>query len=274
MSAPKGGCLIAQLASTRLLAPARTRVQRRTFILVVAAEDSGEMFDDEPVELCLDADDYAAENLDRLDIVRINRSLTAGPSSEEDVFILSIRDESHCDTLFGCRHGHGVGEVAANRQLALCRRPKNGIDLALDDAARIHLHEDFRFLAGFDVAEFVLLVECQQPWVVLLDEAHHGHCRELSRAHAGLQGKVGNATIGGSNVDAAVEVEFRIDEVGLGLGNLASALRFCGVGGEELALKIAEVALRLLEVGPFPSSGRSEGRELLDALVRQVTPGS
>ena len=73
-------------------------------------------------------------------------------------------------------------------------------------------------------------------------------------------------------MDAAFEVEFRIDEVGLGLGDLRSGLRFRGVGGEEFAFKIAEVALRLLEVGPLPGPGRSECRELLDPLFRQVDP--
>src|SRR6266513_970630 len=84
------------------------------------------------------------------------RAQPASTSSEENVFILPLCEESHCDALFGRRHWHGVGEVAVDRQLALCRRPKDGIDLALDDAARIHLHKDFRFIAGFDVAQFVL----------------------------------------------------------------------------------------------------------------------
>src|SRR5678815_2787044 len=166
MSAPTGGFFRAQPASTRLLAIARSTVDRRAFIRfiliprLVSAEESGEMFDDEPVELRRDADDNATEDLDRRNIVRVDRSPTAGASSEEDVFILPICEESHCDALFGCRHGRGVGEVAVDWQLALCRRPKDGIDLALDDAARIHLHKDFRFVAGFDVAQFVLPVKC------------------------------------------------------------------------------------------------------------------
>src|SRR4029077_4052527 len=64
MSAPKGGCFIAQLASTRLLAIARSRVQRRGFIIstLVATEESGEMFDDEPVEIARDAHENAVED--------------------------------------------------------------------------------------------------------------------------------------------------------------------------------------------------------------------
>ena len=174
----------------------------------------------------------------------------------------------------GGRPGRGVGQVAVDRHLALCRRPKDGIDLALDDAARIHLHKDFRFVAGFDVAQFVLPVKGEQPRIVLLDEAHHGHGRELGRAHAGLQREIGHAPVGGSEVDAAFEVEFRIAQVGFGLGDLRPGLRFRGVGGEEFAFKIAEVALRLLEVGPLPGPGRGECRELLDALFRQIDPRS
>src|SRR5438477_7311654 len=151
MSAPKGGFFRAQLASTRLLAIARSRIQRRAFIIsiLVVAEQSGEMFDDEPVELGRDADDHATEDLDRLNIVRIDRSPTSGASSEKDVFILPFCEESHCDALFWRRHGHGIGEVAADRHLTLRRGPQDGIDLALDDAARIHLHKNFRFVAWF-----------------------------------------------------------------------------------------------------------------------------
>src|SRR5258705_10468049 len=100
-------------------------MQRRAFIIsiLVAAEESGEMFDDEPVELGRDADDDAAEDLDRRNIIPVDRSLTASASSKEDVFILPLCEESHCDALFGCRYGRGVGEVAVDRQLALCRRP-------------------------------------------------------------------------------------------------------------------------------------------------------
>ena len=56
----------------------------------------------------------------------------------------------------------------------------------------------------------------------------------------------------------AVEVVFRTEEVGFGLGDLRFGLRFRGVGGEEFAFQIAEIALRLLEVGPLPGPGRGE----------------
>src|SRR3954454_15971115 len=192
---------MAHPASTRLLAIATSRIQRRAFIIsiLVVAEQSGEMFDYEPVEFCRDADDDATEDLDRRNIVRVDSCLTASASSEEDIFILAICDESDCDALLGCRYRRRVGEVAVDWQLALCRCPKYGIDFALDDAARVHLHKDFRFIAGFDVAQLVLPVECQQPRIVFLDEAHHGHRRELGRAYARLQGKIGHASVRGSN---------------------------------------------------------------------------
>src|SRR5204863_1260991 len=92
------------------------------------------------------------------------------------------------------------------------------------------------------------------------------------RAHAGLQGKIGNASVGGSKVDAAFEVVFRTAQVGFGLDDLRPGLRFRGVGSKEFAFKIAEVALRLLEVSPPSGPGRGERGELLDALFRQVDP--
>src|SRR5436190_13612178 len=163
MSAPKGGFFKAQPASMTLLAVARSTVDRRAsirFILIlVSAKESGEVFDDEPVELRLDADDHAADELDHLMLLRVDCSLTAGASSEKDVFILPVCEESHCDALFGRHHRLRVRQVPADRQLALCCRPKDRIDLALDDAAGIHLHEDFRFLAGFDEAQLILPVE-------------------------------------------------------------------------------------------------------------------
>src|SRR5207244_9389880 len=82
------------------------------------------MFDDEPVEFRRDADDHATEDLDRRNIVRVDRSSTAGASSEEDVFILPICDESNCDALFGRDHRLRVRQVPADRQLALCRRQR------------------------------------------------------------------------------------------------------------------------------------------------------
>src|SRR5438034_11751351 len=80
MSAPAGGFFRAQPASTRLLALPRSRVERRAFtrFILVSAEESGKVFDDEPVELRLDADDHAADELDHLMLLRVDGSLTTG----------------------------------------------------------------------------------------------------------------------------------------------------------------------------------------------------
>ena len=76
----------------------------------------------------------------------------------------------------------------------------------------------------------------------------------------------------GARCDAAFEVEFRTAEVGFGLDDLRFGLLLRGIGGEEFAFEIAEVALRLLEVGPLSGPSRGECGELLDALFRQVDP--
>src|SRR3954454_25311315 len=104
---------MAHPASTRLLAIATSRIQRRAFIIsiLVVAEQSGEMFDDEPVEFCRDADDDATEGLDRRNIIRVDRSLTASASSKEHIFILPLCEESHVDPLFWFRYLVGVCQL-------------------------------------------------------------------------------------------------------------------------------------------------------------------
>ena len=81
-----------------------------------------------------------------------------------------------------------------------------------------------------------------------------GQCRKLRGAHAGTQREIRHAAIGRREMRRAVEVVFRTQEVGFGLGDLRSGLRFRGVGGEEFAFEISEIALRLLEVGPLPGA--------------------
>ena len=165
-------------------------------------------------------------------------------------------------------------EVAADRQLALRRGPQDGVHLALDDAARIHLHEDFRLVARLHVTQFVLVKEGQQPGIILVDEAHHRPGRKLRGAHAGTQREIRHAAVGRREMRRAVEVVFRTQEVLFGLGNLRFGLRFRGVGREKFAFQISEIALRLLEVGPSPGTRIRERGELFDALFRQVDPRS
>ena len=69
-------------------------------------------------------------------------------------------------------------------------------------------------------------------------------------------------------MEAALKVESRIDEVGFGLGDLRSRLRFRGVGSKEFALQISNIGLRLLKVGSLPGPSRGKRGELLDPLFR------
>src|SRR5207249_6152737 len=68
MSAPKGGFFRAQPASTRLLAPARSTVERKALIrfslVLVSGEKRRGVFDDEPGELGRGAEHPATAGLD------------------------------------------------------------------------------------------------------------------------------------------------------------------------------------------------------------------
>jgi hypothetical protein len=116
------------------------------------------------------------------------------------------------------------------------------------------------------------VVKGQHPGIILLDEAHHRHGRKLGGAHTGTQRKIRHAAVGWREMRRALEVVFRIQKVGFGLGDLRFGLGFSGVGSEEFAFEISEIALRLLEIGPPSRPSRGELRELLDALFRQVDP--
>ena len=54
-------------------------------------------------------------------------------------------------------------------------------------------------------------------------------------------------------MDAALEVEFLIAQVGFGLENLRSGLRFRRVGGEKFAFKIAESLCACSRSARFPA---------------------
>src|SRR4029434_8405861 len=153
--------------------------------------------------------------------------------------------------------------------LPLRRGPQDGVHHALNDATGVLHHVDFCLVPGLDIAQLVLPEKSEQPRVILLDKTHHWHVRKLRRAHTGAQREIRYATIGWREVRRAFAIEFRIDQVRFRLANLSSGLRFSGVGGKELALQIAEIALRLFEICPLPGSSRGKGGELLYALFRQ-----
>ena len=200
--------------------------------------------------LARDANEDLADDVQKFHVLGVDRAMAAGAGGEEDVLVLAVDEQPHGDALFRRGHRLRVRQVAADRHLALRRGPEDGVHLALDDAARIHLHEDFRLVARLHVAQFVLAEKGQHPGIVLLDEAHHRPGRKLRGAHAGTQREIRHAAIGRREMRGAVEVVFRAHEVRFGLGDLRLGLRFRGVGGEEFAFQISEIALRLLEVGP------------------------
>src|SRR5215211_86566 len=94
-------------------------------------------------------------------------------SGEENALVLAVDEQPHSDALFRRRYLLRVRQIAADRHLALRRGPQDGVDFALDDATRIHLHENFRLVARLHVAQFVLAEKSQNPGIVLLDETHH-----------------------------------------------------------------------------------------------------
>ena len=139
----------------------------------------------------------------------VDRAMAACAGGEEEFLVLAVHEQAHRDALF--RQGARTGDcqVAADRHLALRRGPKDGVHLAFDDAARIHLHEYFRLVARLHIAQFVLVEEGQHPGIILLDEAHHRHGGELRGAHAGTQREIRHAAIGRREMRGAFEVVFR-----------------------------------------------------------------
>ena len=190
----------------------------------------------------------------------VDRAMAACTGGQENLLVFAVQEQANRDARFRQGARKGDCQVAADRHLALRRRPKDGVHLAFDDATRIHLHKYFRLIARLHIAQFVLAEKGQHPGIILLDEAHHRHRGKLGGAHAGTQREIRHPAVGRREMRRAVEVVFRTDEVRFGLGNLRSGLRFRGVGGEEFAFQISEIALRLLEVGPLPGPGRGELR--------------
>src|SRR6266481_5701415 len=89
-------------------------------------------------------------------VLGVDGAMAARTGRKEEGLVLAFEEQAHGDALFGRGHRRRVGQVAADRHLALRRGPKNGVHLALDDAARIHLHEDFSLIPWLYVAKFVL----------------------------------------------------------------------------------------------------------------------
>src|SRR6201993_4533744 len=139
MSAPKGGCLSAQLARVRHTAdPRKTRI-------FMWAQASVEL-PNEPIQFGRDPDKNFTDNVDHLAVLGINRAFAASASSEERVAIPGREKQSHGDTLFRRRYRLCVWQVSTNRHLALGRGPQDRVHFALDNTTRVRRHEDFRFI--------------------------------------------------------------------------------------------------------------------------------
>src|SRR6185369_11033604 len=96
-----------------------------------------------------------------------NGARTLGPSSKENVLVLSISEQADGEAVRRHRSNTSRRVNVANGQLTLRSSPHDGIDFALYDPSRIHFERDFRLLAGLDLADFVLAVNRKNPLSVL-----------------------------------------------------------------------------------------------------------
>ena len=160
----------------------------------------------------------------------------------------------------------------ADGHLALCRGPQDGVHLALDDPTRIGLQKDFRLVAWLDIAQLVLVIESKNPGVILLDKAHHGIGGDRRRAHAGLESEIRHATVGRREMDAAVEIVFRIDQVCFRLADLRLACDSVASAARNSLSRLPRSLCACSRSARFPGPGCGERGELLHPLFRQVDP--
>ena len=66
----------------------------------------------------------------------------------------------------------GSRQVAGRVELPLRLRPDDRVDVRLDDAARVGVERDLRFVAGLDLVQLVL-AEQREDLVLVVDERHH-----------------------------------------------------------------------------------------------------
>src|SRR5213593_2738790 len=115
MSAPTGGCLIAQLTSAKHdAAPRRTRLFMKAALVEL---------ENKPIQFRRDPDEHLADDVDHLAVVRINGAAPARAGREEGVAVVGREKQSHCNALFRCRYGLRVRQIPADRHLTLCRGP-------------------------------------------------------------------------------------------------------------------------------------------------------
>src|SRR5262249_46059305 len=212
--------------------------------------------------------------MDHLAVLGVDRAASHRAGCEEEIFISRFDQKPDRDLVREQPKRRCAPHPTADGHLALCRGPHDRVHLALDDPARVGLEEDLRLVAWFDIPQLVLVIESKNPGIILLDKTHYGIGGDRRRAYAGPEREIRHATVGRREIRRTLEIELRINQVRFRLFNLRSGLRFRGVGGEELALEIGEITLRLLKVGPLACTSGGQSRELLDALFRQLDPWS
>src|SRR5262245_61399682 len=212
--------------------------------------------------------------MDHLAVLGVDRAASHRAGCEEEFPVFRFDQKPDRDAVGEQAKRRCGPHPTADGHLALCRGPHDRVHLALDDPARVGLEEDLRLVAWFDIPQLVLVIESKNPGVILLDKAHHSIGGDRRRAYAGPEREIRHATVGRREIRRTLEIELRINQVRFRLFDLGSGLRFCGVSGEELTLKIGEITLRLLKVGPLPCTSGGQGCELIDALFRQLNPWS
>ena len=153
-----------------------------------------------------------------------------------------------------------VQQVAADRHLALRRGPQDGVHLALDDAARVHLHEDFRLVARLDVAQFVLVKKASTHGSSSSMKLMTGLVANCVARTPGRSARFATRPLAGARCVVPSRSYFALRgrprtsrsapwRATSSISPVACArelllhLRFRGVGGEEFAFEIAEIGL-------------------------------
>src|SRR4051812_32138889 len=128
-------------------------------------------FQDQPIQLGANTNDDLAQDLNGVTTVGEDSACATRSRSEKNIFVLAVWQEANREAVRRDRGNASGWHHVTNGQLPLGGRPHNRVHSALHDPARIHLEGDLRLLAGLDLADFVLLVDGENPLFVL-DEVH------------------------------------------------------------------------------------------------------
>src|SRR3982751_5447611 len=95
--------------------------------------------EDEPVDLCPDAKDYLAQDVNHGAAVGVDGAHAQGAGSQESIAVLAVLEEANGEAAFRNRSDPGTVTGVTDRQLALGGGPHDRVHLALDDAIGVHL---------------------------------------------------------------------------------------------------------------------------------------